>query len=104
MYIEVRDEGGKARASLNEPDDLKKFKVVVDESLSVEALSEALRGVGRTAGREVVWVQPAAIRRLAAGRVDGAWDAGFGRMVEYARTKGWIDETTGDIRAHCEWR
>jgi hypothetical protein len=51
MYIEVRDEAGKARAILNEPDDLKKFKVVVDGSLSLEGLSEALRGIGRTASR-----------------------------------------------------
>jgi hypothetical protein len=49
-------------------------------------------------------VQPDAIRRLAAGRVDAAWDASFDRMVEFARTKGWVDETTGEIRAHCEWR
>ena len=104
MYVEVRDEDGKARAILNEPDDLKKFKVIVDGSLSLEGLSEALRGIGRTASREVVWVQPEAIRRLAAGRVDGAWEASFGRMIEYARTKGWVDEVTGEIRAHCEWR
>ena len=104
MYIEVRDEGGEARAILNEPDDLKKFKVVVDGSLSVAALSVALRGIGRTAGRDVVWVQPEAIRRLAGGRVDGAWEASFGRMIEYARTKGWVDQTTGEIQAHCEWR
>lgn len=104
MYIEVRDEGGTARAILEEPEDLKKFKVTVDGSLSVEALSEALRGIGRTAGRDVVWVHPEAIRRLAAGRVDGAWAVSFGRMIEYARTKGWVDEATGEIRAHCEWR
>ena len=104
MYIEVRDEAGKGRAILNEPDDLKRFKVVVDGSLTLEGLSDALRGIGRPAGRDVVWVQPAAIRRLTAGRVDGAWDASFGRMIEYARTKGWVDEATGEIRAHCEWR
>jgi hypothetical protein len=104
MYIEVRGEGSRARVVLSEPDDCKKFKVVVDGSVAVEALSAALAGIGRTAGREAVWVQPEAIRRLAAGRVDGTWDAAFSRMVEFARTKGWVDETTGEIRAHCEWR
>ena len=104
MYIEVRGEGSRARAVLNEPDDCKRFKVVIDGSVDEVALAAALAGIGRPAGRETVWVQPDAIRRLAAGRVDATWDASFGRMVEFARTKGWVDETTGEIRAHCEWR
>ena len=70
-HIEVRDEGGKVRAILNEPDDRKKFKVLVDGSLGVRGAVQALRGIGRTASRDGVWVQPEAIRRLAGGRVDG---------------------------------
>jgi hypothetical protein len=104
MYIEVRGEESRARAVLNEPDDCTRFKVVIDGSVDAVALAAALASIGRAAGRETVWVQPDAIRRLAAGRVDATWDASFDRMVEFARTKGWVDETTGEIRAHCEWR
>jgi hypothetical protein len=104
VYIEVGSEGGRTRAVLNEPDDCKRFKVVVDGAVSVAGLSEVLAGIGRTVGREAVWIKPEAIRRLAAGRVDATWEASFDRMIEFARTKGWVDETTGEIRAHCEWR
>jgi hypothetical protein len=102
MYIEVRGQRDTAHAVLHEPDDCKRFKVVVDASLSLAALSAALSGIGRLEGRDTVWVHPDAIRRLAAGRVHEGWEAAFDRMIGYARTKGWLDETTGDIRAHCE--
>ena len=104
MYIEVRGEGDRAHAVLQEPEDCRKFKVVVDASVTLAALSAALAGIGRPTGRDAVWVQPEAIRRLAADRVDGTWDAAFDHMIAFARTKGWVDETTGEIRAHCEWR
>jgi hypothetical protein len=41
---------------------------------------------------------------MAAGRVDAQWEAAFEKMVAYARTRGWVDETTGEIRAHCDWQ
>jgi hypothetical protein len=98
MYIEVRGEGGQARAVLNEPDDCQRFKVVIDGSVDEAALAAALAGIGRPVGRETVWVRPEAVRRLAAGRVDVTWDASFDRMVEFARTKGWVDESSTGAR------
>ena len=41
MYIEVRGEGGQARAVLNEPDDCQRFKVVIDGSVDEAALAAA---------------------------------------------------------------
>ena len=102
MYIEVRGKGDKGFAVLQEPEDCKRFKVVVDASLSLAALSVALSGIGRMERHDTIWVHSDAIRRLATGRVDKAWESAFGRMVDFVRTKGWLDEATGDIRAHCE--
>jgi len=37
-------------------------------------------------------------------RDDKAWQDSFGGMLAYARKKGWIDEATGAIQAHIEWK
>jgi hypothetical protein len=34
---------------------------------------------------------------------DGDWQAGLAGMLEYARSRGWVDPT-GAVRAHVEWR
>ena len=44
-----------------------------------------------------------AVRRMAAGRVGDDWDARFDAMLDYARTKGWIDDTDNAIQAHVEY-
>jgi hypothetical protein len=104
MYIEVRRQGDRARALLHEPDDCKRFKIVVDASLGPADVSAALSSIGRMEGPDMAWVRSDAIRRLAAGRVHEGWEAAFTRMIDFARSKGWLDESTGDIRAHCETR
>jgi hypothetical protein len=43
-----------------------------------------------------------AVRRMAQGRVRTGWDQDFAGMLEYARSKGWLDETGTSIQAHVE--
>jgi len=92
--------------SLAEPDDLGSFKVL---ALSPEpdpgALAGALDGVGTIAEDGDVFIAVDAVRRLAGARADDpAWSEGFGKMLAYAGSKGWMDPSGTAIQAHVEWR
>jgi hypothetical protein len=49
------------------------------------------------------FVDPGLVERLAqAAAVDDSWAAGFAKMTEYAKSKGWIG-ADGAVRAHTVW-
>ena len=86
---------------LADADNCKAFHVEVRGDADVGAvLDEAGAGTlaadGEHAMIEIGWV-----RRAAVG-VGPNWDQDFGGMLDYARTKGWIDEGSGAIVAHIE--
>ena len=93
MVIVVRDK----EVRLNEPGDFKGFKVVVETGDG-----SGLFAVGRLAHRDTAWIQADAVRRLAGDAVTPEWESGFAAMLDYAKTKGWLDDA-GDIQAHVEW-
>jgi hypothetical protein len=90
--------------SLEEPDDTHRFQVTVrggtDRALVFGALVDA--AAGRLEGGDA-WITIDAIRRLAAPRVQPGWDDQLSTMLDYARTKGWLDESTHALQAHIEW-
>jgi hypothetical protein len=90
--------------SLEEPEDTRRFHVTVrggtDPALVFGALVDA--AAGRLEGDDA-WITVDAIRRLASGRVQPGWDDEFSAMLDYARTKGWLDEATHALQAHIEW-
>jgi hypothetical protein len=90
--------------TLEDPSDCARFHVVADGPPDIAALGAVLAGagVGHADGDDAV-VEIAAVRALAAGRVEPGWEADFAAMVDYARTKGWLDSTGEAIRAHVEW-
>src|SRR5579859_2401786 len=92
------------RVSLEEPDDTRRFHLAVrggtDRALVFGALVDA--AAGRLEGDDA-WITIDAVRRLAAGHVEPTWDDQFAAMLDYARTKGWVDETTHALQAHVEW-
>ena len=89
---------------LEEPEETSAFHVAViggtDWGLVFGALVDA--AAGRLEG-EHAFITIDAVQRMAAGRVAAGWDARFVAMLEYARTKGWIDEGGHAIQAHVEW-
>jgi hypothetical protein len=101
MYLDV--DLAESAVTLQEPGDCTKLKVIVRGPRDEQRLGRAVAGIGRADGTTAVWLRPDALRRMAAGRVDEGWDVAFDRMVAYARTRGWVDETTSEIRAHCDW-
>ena len=90
--------------SLEEAADTKRFHVEVaggtDRALVFGALVDA--AAGRLEGDDA-WITIDALRRLAAAQADPDWDTDFAAMLDYARGKGWLDDTTHAIRAHIEW-
>ncbi|HZQ85220.1 MAG TPA: hypothetical protein VFA83_10300 [Acidimicrobiales bacterium] len=93
MVIIVRDQD----VTLDEPADFKGFKVVVESGDG-----SGLFAVGRLAHRDTAWINADAVRRLAGDAANQQWEEGFAAMLDYAKTKGWLDDA-GDIQAHVEW-
>lgn len=105
MYVQVDLTSQPPVVSLEEPDDTKRFHVEVVGGTDVGRLFGALvdAAAGRLEGSDA-WIALDAVRRMAAGRVAPDWDERFDAMLEYARTKGWLDEAAHTVRAHVEWR
>ena len=103
MIIDIDLTGETAALELVEPEDCKRFHVAVRGG-DDEALASALaaEGVGRLLPSGEAMIDTAAVRRMAAGRVGAGWDGDFAAMLEYAGSKGWLDETGGSIQAHIE--
>ncbi|MDB5829980.1 MAG: hypothetical protein JWQ73_4200 [Variovorax sp.] len=90
--------------TLQEPDDFKAFKVVVDGDESQFAqVSQDFARIATFDGPGTAWVAQAALRALGAQGRDPAWSTALDAMVEKARPHGWIDAGTGAIKAHVEW-
>jgi len=85
---------------LREPDDFRKFKVVLRAPLSTSRpLIDGVTFVDDDNALVRINVVPS----LPGVPNDAAWRAGYDKMVEAARKHGWIDETGHAIRAHVEW-
>jgi hypothetical protein len=103
VIIDVDLSGGTPSVELVEPEDCKRFHVAVRGG-DGETLASALQseGVGRLLPSGEAMIDTAAVRRMAAGRVPQGWDDDFAAMLQYAGSKGWLDETGDSIQAHVE--
>jgi len=96
--------------SLDEPDDLQRFKVSAqgqpDAGPADDAAIGALlaeMGAGRDAGEPAhVWVAIDTVVLLAADQVDDGWAERFDAMVAHAAGNGWLDGDATHIKAHVE--
>lgn len=88
---------------LDAPEDCARFHVALRGGGDRAALDDALTraGAGRLDGDGAL-IRVDAVRRLAAGRVLPGWEASFAKMLDYARSKGWLDDGGAAIRAHVE--
>jgi hypothetical protein len=91
---------GRQRSEVREAEDLKRFSVVVVGEATDRELERALAPLARLASSTHAWVSIDRLR-VASGRgEDHAWCQAFDAVVEYATSKGWVDETGSAIRAH----
>jgi hypothetical protein len=104
MFVQVDLAVHPPVVTLEEPADTGRFHVVVtggsDRALVFGALVDA--AAGRLEGDDA-WITVDALRRLAADRGGAGWDDDFAAMLDYARGKGWLDDTTHALQAHVEW-
>lgn len=94
MYVRV-DESGVALVDVT---NFRAFSVAVHGDRD---LGTALDGVGVVDG-EHAFLDVGEVKRLA-GEQTPEWGAEFDKMIEFARSKGWVDEA-GRVRAHIERR
>jgi len=100
MIVELDLSGGAARATLLEAGDFKAFKVVVRGDSASLAERSAAVGIARV--DEHAWVRVDALRELAGPAATPEWEASLQGMLEFARSKGWVDDELGAVRAHVE--
>jgi hypothetical protein len=89
-------------ARLLDPEDLTSFAVVIEGD--AEPGAEALAAGGVLGFGDHAWVRTDALRRLAGPVATPEWESGFAAMLEYARTRGWVDDEQGAVRGHVERR
>ncbi len=104
MFVQVDLGSMPPVVTLEAPENTKQFHLAVvggsDAAMVYGALVDA--AAGRLEGDDA-WIGVDAVRRMAAGRVDAAWDDDFVAMLDFARSKGWLDEPGHAIKAHVEW-
>ena len=81
----------------------------VIESVGAGKAPEGLENVSRRIDTRAVefvagfaWISEEELRACAPLAADPTWQSGVSAMIVYARTRGWVDSTTGRIRAHIE--
>ena len=85
---------------MEEIEDLKSLSLEVRRPQSDrDGVSAAIASVGGRLDVEHAWLSCDWLR--AAGDPD--WKQKFDAMIEYARSKDWVDAETGRVRAHIRW-
>jgi hypothetical protein len=98
MFIHVSKDFAVA---LEEPQDFKKFKLVIDApGADAARISTALDGVARLDPEGHAWVNEDWLRKQDSAP---AWQEGLTAKVTVAKKYGWVDEQQKTIRAHIEW-
>ncbi len=102
MYVHVaRDESGSVELSLRDADDCQRFHLAAT-ALTLDDVGAALLGKGAgVVDGEHAYIETAALRQMSTGLVSPGWDERFAAMLEYASSKGWIDDR-GRVQAHFE--
>jgi hypothetical protein len=98
MFVLVTGEGGTVRATVQDAGNLRQLAAEfrgVDDAAAAEALRVA--GLGRVDG-DAVWLDAEALR--AAGDGSPGWTADFFGMLAYAKTRGWANDDSSQVRAH----
>ena len=89
-------------ARLLNPGDLSSFAVVLEGD--ADPGPEALAAGGVLGFGDHAWVRTDALRRLAGPIATPEWEDAFAAMLDYARTRGWVDDEQGAVRGHVERR
>lgn len=98
MIVEVRNDGS---VNLAEPGDTRGFKLVAPRGMTEHDIVLALKGVADVE-LDHAWVRQPWIQEMSPLAASVEWQASFARMLDYARSKGWLRPADEAIRAHIE--
>jgi hypothetical protein len=98
LIVEMRMGAGHAAVELLEPDVFTAFKVVLHGGGPSPTLAAEV--VARV--DEHAWIRVDALRELAGAAATPEWEESLQGMLEFARSKGWVDDELGAVRAHVE--
>jgi hypothetical protein len=86
---------------LDEADSFNGFKIASD--LNDESIERKLRGAaGYRDDRGLFWIRREWIVAQAPSASESRWQESFGKVEEFAASRGWIDPVKGAIRARVE--
>ena len=80
------------------------FHINAPNGHSVEDIAAVLGEDTRADGGQHVWIAADVVRHWVADRATEEWEEGFSAMIDYARGRGWMDESGTHIRVHVEHR
>ena len=87
---------------LQEADNFKGFKVTIaGDKSALAALQAGFAPAGKLENEQHAWVREDWLRANAPMASDPAWQDGLRKMLDYAKSKGWVG--SDGIRAHVEW-
>lgn len=99
MYVKVAPS---LHISLEEETDCGSFEMRV-YAQDRQAIAVALADIGITIDGDHCWVPPQWLVEQSRLAGDLEWQKAFAAMLAYAKSKGWMNELTGAVRAHIEW-
>lgn len=105
MFVHISGTVSEPRLQVHDAGNLKALHVLAPESWTERQIAGALRS-GEWGGPVEdghAWLDVAALRLRAGVDVEPEWHEQFDAMIDYARGKGWCDETGTHVRAHLEY-
>ena len=101
MYIAMGD-----AITLEDANNFREFHVVIDGDVAAAVAAFGGRATGSQRHNHL-WIDIAFVRELAdtaklESGVDAEWEAQFRAMLDYAASKGWIDEAADRVEAHIQ--
>jgi hypothetical protein len=89
---------------LKEADDFKGFKIAVEKpGMSDAEIATALKPIATPDGDgKHYWVTQAAMKNWNGKPQPTEWSASFDAMLEKVKKYGYVDEATGNVKAHIE--
>ncbi|KXF55775.1 hypothetical protein AXA44_36695 [Rhodococcus sp. SC4] len=99
MFIDIRNRGPRAGATLVEGADCSTLFVAAPPGMTEDEIGMALKnaGWGHLGAAGHTWLTIDALRERASA------DSSFDSMIEYAREHGWCSDDGIYVSAHIEW-
>jgi hypothetical protein len=102
MYIHVDPD--RQCSEVREASDLKSFSIVVTGDSTDGQVASALAPLARLESSTHAWVSVERLRAACGRDADADWSRAFAAMLAFAASKGWLDDTGAELRAHLEHR